>query len=100
MTLSRAGALAAPSFLFLALLLGGSTRGIWGNLALQLLAIPLLAWAVLAGERPQWRAAAKPLALILVAGLMLILLQLVPLPPALWTRLPGRGPVSEGFSLL
>ncbi len=39
------------------------------------------------------------LAVILV-GLLLILLQLAPLPPAIWEKLGGRAPIAEGFRLL
>ena len=92
--------LAVPAYLFLALLLGGSTRGIWGNMALQLLAIALLAWAVLSPAREPWPQQARPLVLVAVAGLLLILLQLVPVPPVLWSGLPGRGGVAEGYTLL
>jgi O-antigen ligase len=97
---ARIATLAVPAYLFLALLLGGSTRGIWGNMALQLLAIALLAWAVLSPAREPWPQQARPLVLVAVAGLLLILLQLVPVPPALWSGLPGRGGVAEGYTLL
>ena len=42
-----------PAYLFLCLLLGGSTQGIWFNLALQLGGILLLVWAMLAEQRSQ-----------------------------------------------
>jgi O-antigen ligase len=97
---ARIATLAVPGYLFLALLLGGSTRAIWGNMTLQLLATALLAWAVLSPAREPWPHQARPLVLIAVAGLVLILLQLVPLPPALWSTLPGREPVAQGYAML
>jgi O-antigen ligase len=97
---ARIAAFAAPAYLFLALLLGGSTRGIWGNLALQLLGIAVLAWAALSPPRQQLPGPARSLGLIVLAGLLLILLQLVPLPPALWASLPGREPLAQGYALL
>ena len=90
---------AAPAYLLLALLLGGSTRGIWANMALQLLAIALIAWVALFPAQ-QWPARAKPLIFVLIAGIVLIFLQLVPLPPGIWTGLAGREPVARGFALL
>jgi len=48
------------------------------------------------GFRSPSRAATEAI-FILLAGLLLILVQLIPLPPALWTALPGRGFVVEGL---
>lgn len=82
-------------FLLVALLLGGATRRevITSDLV-ALAALPLLAWSV-------WRARKPPLPetwrgpLWLIGGLILIgLLQLIPLPPAVWTLLPGRGSIA------
>lgn len=90
-----------PAYLLLCLLLGGaSAAGFTANLLLQLAALPLIGWSLWqltrAGPPPQVRA---PLGLI---GLLvaILLLQLVPLPPAVWTLLPGRAPVVEGYRLL
>jgi O-antigen ligase len=96
---ARIATLAVPAYLFLALLLGGSTRAIWGNMALHLLAIALLAWIALS-PRQKLPNRARPLALIVVAVIALIVLQLVPLPPALWSSLPGRGQVAQGYAML
>ena len=39
--------------------------------------------------------------LVLTALMLLVpLIQLVPLPPSIWTALPGRAPVADGFRLL
>jgi O-antigen ligase len=97
---ARIAPLAVPAYLVLALVLGGSTRGIWGNMTLELLAIALLAWAVLSATRRPLSHQARPLALIVLAGLVLILLQLVPLPPALWSSFPGRDTIVEGYARL
>lgn len=92
--------LAAAGLLF-CLLLGGGTRG--GHLSdamLQLLTLPLLLaalWRVTDASRR--RALAWPLAAC-AAILALPLLQLMPLPPALWTRLPGRETILTTFELL
>jgi O-antigen ligase len=37
---------------------------------------------------------------IVIAAALLALLQLVPLPPGLWTALPGREPIEEGYRTL
>jgi len=90
-----------PAYLLLCLLLGGaSAAGFIANLVLQIVALPLIGWGVWhllqAGPAPQLRSAVILLSLLVA----LALLQLVPLPPALWTHLPGRGPVAQGYALL
>jgi len=90
-----------PLYLLLCLLLGGaSAAGFWANMVLQLLAVVLLFWAAISQ-----RSAAMPTPgrhLTVLVGLLaaLILAQLIPLPPSVWTTLPGRGPVAEGFRLV
>ncbi len=79
-------------FLLMALLLGGATRReVISSDIMALAALPLLAWSV-------WRMRDGPLPdswrgpLWLLGGLVAVgLLQLLPLPPAIWTLLPGRG---------
>ena len=73
----------------LALTLGGG-EGLWADALVQLCALPLLGLAV----KNLWRRRLPSLAqgaLALVAGVALLpLIQLLPLPPALWAALPGR----------
>jgi O-antigen ligase len=91
---------AIPFYLMLCLVLGGSTRGHWANMVLQLLAIAIIAWAAMA-RRPA--PLPKPGSLLVgLIGLMLLLimLQLLPLPPGIWTALPGRHFVADGYALL
>jgi len=91
-----------PFYLALCLLLGGaSAAGYWANMALQLLALPIIVWAA-AAARPSQALSAPVRQLIALMLLMLLLigLQLVPLPPSIWTALPGRQPVVDGFRLL
>ncbi len=91
----------APAFLAACLLLGGaSAAGFAANLVLQLAALPIIVaslW-VLAIDRPR-NISRVPLVLS-AAIVAVMLLQLVPLPPSVWTSLPGRGPVADGFRLL
>ncbi len=84
-----------------ALLLGGGTRiGFLSDALLQLLAVPLVLlclWrlADLKPDKRPWAIIAFCLAIVFVP-----LLQLVPLPPAIWTALPNRESVAEIFALL
>lgn len=91
----------APFLLLACLLLGGSSAaGLLANLLLQLAAIPLIGWALWRllqdGLPAQIRVPLALLALFLVVAL----LQLVPMPPAIWAALPGRNSVAEGYRLL
>jgi O-antigen ligase len=80
--------------------LGGGTRsGFLSDVILQIVAVPLLVWAL-------WRLAdvhassSARLALFACAAIAAVpLLQLIPLSPALWTALPNRAPVKEAFEL-
>ena len=100
MVASRFRQAVVPAYLFLCLLLGGSAQGIWVNAGLQLLAVAILAWVALAPEHRQATTPARRLILLLSLALLLIALQLMPLPPAIWSKLPGRGVVAEGYDLL
>ena len=89
-----------PFYIFVCLLVGGSSRAPWSNMALQLGAVAILGWAVLA--RPRFKAGrpGTQLAAMLFVMVALIGLQLVPLPPAVWSALPARDAVAHGFDLL
>src|SRR5262245_953536 len=78
---------------------GGSRRGLGLDAALQLLAIPLLLvslWRLFeASLTRQMR-----LALWFCSAIAVLpLLQLIPLPPWLWTALPNRQPSAEAFDI-
>jgi O-antigen ligase len=90
-----------PAFLLLCLILGGaSAAGIWANMLLQLLAIPIIVWAVIVRRGTPMPAPARRLVVGLFLLLLLIAAQLIPLPPGIWTSLPGREGVVEGYRLL
>jgi O-antigen ligase len=89
-----------PAYVFLCLLIGGSTQGIWANAVLQLLAIAIIGWAVLTREPQAVPVAARRLLWIAGGIGLLFVIQLVPLPPAVWTALPGRELIASGFDLL
>jgi O-antigen ligase len=92
--------------LLAALLLGGGTRGgFLSDALLQLLAIPLLLWSASRLGDLFWRQRAKVRQLrwefiFCVAVVLVPLIQLVPLPPALWTLLPHRAPLIASFESL
>lgn len=88
-----------PLFILACVLLGGSPQGLWRNALLQALGAGLLAWAFLS-PRPSSPTRAGRMLLVLGAlWFVLLLLQLVPLPPALWSALPGREVAATGFEL-
>jgi O-antigen ligase len=89
-----------PAYLFLCLMLGGSAQGIWVNALLQVLAILILAWAAIAPHQESVSTAAKRLLLICGLGLLVVVIQLVPLPPPIWSALPGRDVVRDGYDIL
>lgn len=85
------------AFLLVALVFGGASRAeVVSSDIVALAALPLLAfsiWRLRLGLTQAWRGP-----LILLACLVALpLVQLIPLPPGLWTALPGRAPVVEGL---
>lgn len=89
----------------LCLSLGGGTRsGFLSDALLQLLTIPLLVVALARLFDPRSQITLNPSlisALLFCAALVLVpVLQLIPLPPSIWTHLPGRRPEIEVFELL
>jgi O-antigen ligase len=89
-----------PAYLVLCILLGGaSAAGFLQNLLLQLLALPILVIALASSSQAMPRAG-RALIWLALALVALVLVQLVPLPPGIWTRLPGREFVTAGFQML
>ena len=92
--------------LLAALLLGGGTRGgFLSDALLQLLAIPLLLLSasrlgdLLRHQRTKLRELRWEIVFCL-AIVLVPLIQLMPLPPALWTQLPHRAPLIASFDNL
>jgi O-antigen ligase len=89
--------------LLAALLLGGGTRGgFLSDALLQFLAIPLLLLSASRFGDLFWQHRAKLRQVrweiaFCVAAVLVPLLQLVPLPPVLWTLLPHREPLIASF---
>lgn len=60
-----------PAYVLLCIGLGGSVQGVWGVAALQLLAIAIIGWSLLAKDSLPLSGAAK--ALFVIAGLMVLI---------------------------
>lgn len=70
--------------------IGGASRGdVLAQPMIRFLCWTLLIVFVLASPRFEWRRA-RPIALLLSGSVLLVVLQLIPLPPAVWASLPGR----------
>lgn len=91
--------LVVPAFLLTCVLLGGSPQGIWRNFLLQLMGLGVIAWALLARRRSHPTSAGRLLLWLCGLWFVVALLQLIPLPPQLWSLLPGRETAVEGFAL-
>ena len=90
-----------PLFLALCLLLGGaSAGGFWENMALQLIAVAILFGALIIRRGAPTSAPGRRLIALAGAIALLGLFQLVPLPPSLWSALPGRDGVARAFALM
>lgn len=96
----RARVAVAPVYLFACLVLGGSAQGVWQNAALQLVGIAVIAWAAAESNSDSVSPAAKQGLLIAIFGIALVALQLIPLPPNIWTELGPRGQIADGYRAL
>jgi len=97
---SRARRAAAPLYLLLCLFLGGSGQGVWANMVLQLTGLALIAWAALTRAEYESTSEQRQLLGCVLLALLLVALQLVPLPPAIWASLGGRGAIADGYRTL
>lgn len=86
------------ALLILTLLLGGgAAQGFWSDAIVQVASLPLLGVMLYRLARvPPDRAARWPL-FLLFGALALPLLQLIPMPPALWSALAGRVGIAAGY---
>lgn len=86
---------ATLAYLVLVLVIGGaSAAGHGANLALQLLGTGLIGWSL--SRRPPLKTGLRWFGL---AFALLVVVQFLPLPPGLWTALPGRPAIAQGFAL-
>lgn len=92
--------LVAPAYLLLCLLLGGSSQGPFRNMALQLVGLAILAWATsekvaVAPSRP-----VRHLMLLTAVGIAWAVIQLVPMPPSIWSGLGPRAGIADAFQIM
>jgi hypothetical protein len=92
--------LVAPMYLLLCIIFGGSQQGIWANAALQIIAVALLLWVSLTDRLPPVTQSFRRVVGLALLTFVTIAVQLVPLPPPVWTALPGRELFVEGYRLL
>jgi O-antigen ligase len=86
-------------YLLCCIVFGGSAQSPWTNLGLQIAGIGLIAWTTIGGSCQEGKRAFS-LNVLLVCALLLVIIQLIPLPPQIWTNLPGRRQLVEGFAVL
>lgn len=78
---------------------GGASRGdVAGQIIVRGASWAALLLAALFGPRPAL-GPVRPVLVLLCCALGLAVLQLIPLPPALWQSLPGRGPFLEAAAI-
>jgi O-antigen ligase len=79
---------------------GGASRAeVFGQVIVRGASWLLLIVAILFGNRPDFRAG-RPVVLLLAAVVLLPLMQLIPLPPSIWTALPGRDLIAQAAGLI
>lgn len=87
-----------PVVLTVMVLLGGSIRNAFVPTAiLEALACLLLIWCLLDNRLGRLSRSAIWLLVLIAIGIFVCLLQLVPVPHAWWTALPGRDEIAETF---
>lgn len=88
-------------FLVACLILGGASReGFLGNFLLQVAAILLLSWGL---YKLDWRIltrSEKALLTIAALGVVIVLMQFLPLGSDIWRQLPGREKIAEELDML
>ena len=78
------------AFLVILWIAGGASRAdVWGQGVVRFFAWTFLIIFTLFSSRFEWQRV-KPIAILLALSILLVTLQLVPLPPSIWTALPGR----------
>ena len=81
----------------LAMLFGGGGYQGWSDAVVQLAALPLLAWALFKLNPSQLGPGGQWAIVLLCAVIALPLLQLIPMPPSLWSGLPGRQEYASAY---
>lgn len=85
----------AVCFIIVLALTGGASRGDEpAQIVVRLASVAMIAVAPFLAPRAHL-AALKPLLAIYAVAVAVVAIQLVPLPPFVWTKLPGRAPFAE-----
>ncbi len=90
----------APAYLLACLLLGGSSQGIWANMVLQLVGLGLIGWAALVSPPDPMPREQRQIFWLVLLALVVVLLQLIPLPAGAWAQLGPRHVIAEGYAVL
>lgn len=89
------------AFLLACLLLGGASReGFVVNYLLQVLAVGFACWGLYQLNWRKLAGAEKQLLLLAGLGLVIVMVQFLPLPAAIWSDLPGRAPIAAELQML
>lgn len=91
--------LSAGTVAFAVILGGGARQGRWSDAVVELASLILIVVLVLRAGHYRWRDLDRFAVAIVVGVLALPLLQLIPLPPALWTVLPGRDSFAHAYNV-
>jgi O-antigen ligase len=96
----KAASWIVAGYLLLCIVLGGSSQSAWPILPLQLLGIALIAWAAIHARTDEDDVRPVVPYLLLLFGLLVVLIQLVPLPATVWSSLPGRADIAKSIQEL
>lgn len=92
---------ALPAFLVLLFVFGGASReAFYPNAVAQIASAGVLVWCLFDSRLGRFSASAWQLIALAVALVAVTLAQLAPLPPEIWSRLPGRQVVVDGFAAM
>jgi O-Antigen ligase len=76
---------------------GGTQQNMWSDVVVQLAALPLLVSALFKLSPIHLNRSAQWGLVLLCAMLALPLIQLIPLSPAIWSAIPGRGEIASAY---
>jgi hypothetical protein len=98
--ITRARGAVAPFYLFCCVVLGSNGQNGWTDMVLQLLGLVLLARAALERAREPLGREAFQLLMLAAVLLVVIALQLVPIPASLWQHLGARQGFATDYRML
>ena len=88
--------LALSAFVLASVVLGGASRAVFfAYFALHVLSIGFLAWGLYRLDWKELHSSERPLMRWGIVALLLVGLQLIPLPQSVWVSLAGRGELAE-----